>query len=123
MVSVCTSVRVCDSVFMCVLYTCIVSYGVFVCVCVVPFSCVHYTHSLCHTAIPIIIEGQFQVFQRFSSSKLVLKTVESCFVAHNYYGNGSRVCVCVRECACVRVCGSVFMCMLYTFIVSYGVMT
>ncbi len=33
--------------------------------------------------------GQFQVFQRFSSSKLVLKTVESCFVALNYYGNGS----------------------------------
>jgi hypothetical protein len=42
-----------------------------------------------HTAIPIIIEGRFQVFQRFSSSKLVLKTVESCFVALNYYGNGS----------------------------------
>jgi hypothetical protein len=36
-----------------------------------------------------IIEGQFQAFQRFSSSKLVLKTVESCFVALNY-GNGSR---------------------------------
>ncbi len=41
------------------------------------------------TAIPIIIEGRFQVFQRFSSSKLVLKTVESCFAALNYYGNGS----------------------------------
>jgi hypothetical protein len=41
------------------------------------------------TAIPIIIEGWFQVFQRFSSSKLVLQTVESCFVALNYYGNGS----------------------------------
>ncbi len=40
------------------------------------------------TAIPIIIEGRFQVFQRFSRSKLVLKAVESCFVAHNYYGNG-----------------------------------
>jgi hypothetical protein len=44
-----------------------------------------------HTAIPIIIEGQFQVFQLFSSSKLVLKTVESCFVALNYYGNGSII--------------------------------
>ncbi len=43
------------------------------------------------TAIPIIIEGSFQVFQRFSSSKLVLKTVESCFVALNYYGNGSSI--------------------------------
>ena len=42
-----------------------------------------------HTAIPIIIEGQFQVFQRFSSSKLVLETVESCFVALNYYEKGS----------------------------------
>jgi hypothetical protein len=43
------------------------------------------------TAIPIIIEGRFQVFQRFSTSKLVLKAVESCFVALNYYGNGSSV--------------------------------
>jgi hypothetical protein len=41
------------------------------------------------TAIPIIIEGQLQDFQRFSSSKLVLQTVESCFVALNYYENGS----------------------------------
>ncbi len=48
-----------------------------------------HTHTHYDTAIPIIIEGQFQVFQRFSCSKLVLKTVESCFVAFNYYGNGS----------------------------------
>ena len=41
------------------------------------------------TAIPIIIEARFQAFQRFSSRKLVLKAVESCFVALNYYGNGS----------------------------------
>ncbi len=41
------------------------------------------------TAIPIITGGQFQAFQRFSSGKLVLKAVESCFVALNYYGNGS----------------------------------
>jgi hypothetical protein len=41
------------------------------------------------TAIPIIIEGLFQVFQRFPSSKLVLKTVESCFVALIHYWNGS----------------------------------
>ncbi len=41
------------------------------------------------TAIPIIIEGLFQIFQQFSSSELVLVTVESCFVALNYYGNGS----------------------------------
>ncbi len=43
-----------------------------------------------YTAIPIIIEGQFQGFQRFSSSKLVLQTVESCFAALNYSGNGSK---------------------------------
>jgi hypothetical protein len=41
------------------------------------------------TAILIIIDCQFQAFQRFSSSKLVLKTVESCFAALNYYQNGS----------------------------------
>jgi hypothetical protein len=41
------------------------------------------------TAILIIMEGQFQAFQRFASSKLVLKTVESCFAALNYYENGS----------------------------------
>jgi hypothetical protein len=43
------------------------------------------------TAILIIIEGQFQLFQRFSSSKLVLKTVASCFAALNYYENGSTI--------------------------------
>jgi hypothetical protein len=46
--------------------------------------------SLWSTAISIIIDGRFQVFQRFSSSKLVLKTVESCFVALNCYGDGSN---------------------------------
>jgi hypothetical protein len=51
---------------------------------------VQYLEKLAHgTAIPIIIEGRFQVFQRFSSSNLVLKAVERCFVALNYYGNGS----------------------------------
>jgi hypothetical protein len=39
------------------------------------------------TAILTIIEGQFQVFQRFSSSKLILQTVESCFGALNYHEN------------------------------------
>ncbi len=43
-------------------------------------------------AILIIIEGQFQGIQRLSSSKLVLKTVESCFVALNYCENGSSMC-------------------------------
>jgi hypothetical protein len=77
----------------------------FVCVCV----CVYiYTSYQCmyncnkkSTAIPIIIEGQFQVFQRFSSSKLVLKTVESCFAALNYYGNGSMKLV-LRESILLR---------------------
>ncbi len=38
---------------------------------------------VCATAILTIIEGQFQIFQRFSSSKLVQKTAERCFVALN----------------------------------------
>ena len=37
-----------------------------------------------HTATLIVVEGQFQVFQRLSSSVLVLKTVESRFMALNY---------------------------------------
>jgi hypothetical protein len=37
------------------------------------------------------MEGQFQDFQRFPSSKLVLKAVESCFAALNYYENGSVI--------------------------------
>jgi hypothetical protein len=41
------------------------------------------------TAILIIIEGQFQAFQRFSGSKLLLQTVGSHFAAFNYYENGS----------------------------------
>ncbi len=57
------------------------------------------------TAIPIIIEGRFQNFQRFSSGNLVLITVESCFVALNHYGNGSTmyrsVCVCMYEYICI----------------------
>jgi hypothetical protein len=60
------------------------------------------------TAIPIIIEGQFQAFQRFSSSKLVLKTVESCFVALNYYENGSIVYV-ELVCREMSICGRVFV--------------
>jgi hypothetical protein len=43
------------------------------------------------TAILIISEGRYQAFQRFSSSKLVLKTVASCFSALHYYENGSAV--------------------------------
>ncbi len=43
-----------------------------------------------HTAILTITEGQFQVFQRFTSSKLVLQTVESCFAALKYYENGGE---------------------------------
>jgi hypothetical protein len=40
------------------------------------------------TAILIIIEGQFQVIQRFSSCKLMLNAVESRFVARSYCENG-----------------------------------
>jgi hypothetical protein len=45
--------------------------------------------TVAHTAILMIMEGQFQAFQWFSSSKLLLKTVESCFAAFNCYENGS----------------------------------
>jgi hypothetical protein len=45
------------------------------------------------TAILIIIEGQLQGFQRFSGSKLVLRTVESCFEALNYYEKWQYVIV------------------------------
>jgi hypothetical protein len=37
-----------------------------------------------------IFQGPFPAFQRFSSSKLVLKIVESCFPALNYFGNASQ---------------------------------
>jgi hypothetical protein len=43
-----------------------------------------------HTAILIITEGRFQIFQRFSSSKLVPTTVESRFSALNYFENDSN---------------------------------
>jgi hypothetical protein len=41
------------------------------------------------TAILTITVGQFQVFQRYSSSKMVQRTVESRFEALKYYENGS----------------------------------
>ncbi len=48
---------------------------------------------ICHgTAILIIIEDRFQVFQRFSSSTLVLKTVGNRLATLNYYENGSSLC-------------------------------
>ena len=48
-----------------------------------------YTYVLRFTAILIIFEGRFQVFQQFSSGKLVFKDVEIRFAALNYYENGS----------------------------------
>jgi hypothetical protein len=63
-------------------------------------------------------------FQRFPSSKLVLITVESCFVALNYYGNGSTftpkknssdeadICATVCMCTCTCVCKRFCMCIL-----------
>jgi hypothetical protein len=80
--------------------------------CILLYVCMLGSKHVVCTAIPIIIEGRFQVFQRFSSSKLVLKTVESCFVALNYYGNGSmwrHVCVCL--CVCFA-CKSIYACIL-----------
>ena len=49
------------------------------------------TASASSTALPIITEDRFQVFQRNPSSKLVLKAVESRFAALNYYENGSTL--------------------------------
>ena len=36
------------------------------------------------------MEGRFDIFQRFLSNKLELKTVESRFIALHYYKNGSN---------------------------------
>jgi hypothetical protein len=41
------------------------------------------------TGVFKIIEGQFHAFQRGASSKLVLKTVESCLPSLNYFGNAT----------------------------------
>ncbi len=72
----------------CILEVCICIHFMYVCM----HICMHTAYLwVIYTAIPIIIEGQFQVFQRFSSSELVLKAVESCFVALDYYGNGSML--------------------------------
>ncbi len=65
-------------------------------------ACAHHTHTHTNpTAILIIIEGQFQIFQRLSSSKLVLKTVESCFTVLNYYENGSMTYTCTFDMSAV----------------------
>jgi hypothetical protein len=39
----------------------------------------------------MIIVGQFQNFQRFFSSKLVLKTVKNSFTALNHHEKGSSI--------------------------------
>ncbi len=57
---------------------------------VCPALCIVLRPSI-HTAILIIVEGQFQVFQLFPISKLGLKPVERCFIAFNYYGIGARI--------------------------------
>ncbi len=49
-------------------------------------------HPHSRTGIFKIIESQFPAFQRFSSSKLVLKTVESRFSALRYFENLSNAC-------------------------------
>jgi hypothetical protein len=59
---------------------------------------------------------QNHTFQRVSSSKLVLKSVENCSAALNYNENGSKntaVCECEKVymlCECLYVC--VYVCML-----------
>ncbi len=54
------------------------------------------------TAIPIIIEGRFQVFQRFSSSKLVLENMWILVKIHSFLKLCMYACVCVF--VCVRAC-------------------
>ncbi len=61
--------------------------------------------------ISIIIEGQFQVFQRFSIGQLVLKTVESRFTALNCYGNGGRG-KCLKK---IKTSGPLIFDLLYTY--------
>ncbi len=78
-------VYVCAHMSLC-MYMCVYAYDIFQ---TLLLFVVKIPSSSEHTAIPMIIEGELQDFQRFSSSKLVLKTVESCFVALNYYGNDS----------------------------------
>ena len=61
------------------------------------------------TAILIRIEDRLQVFQRFSSSNLVLKTVESRYTTLIYYENGSMThlhthTVGVYICVLTRLC-------------------
>jgi hypothetical protein len=60
-----------------------------------PYACSGLTPD---PALLIIFEGQFQIFQRHSSSKLVLKTVESCLTILTYYENGVLHCfVCLLQ--------------------------
>jgi hypothetical protein len=68
-----------------------------------------------HTAIVTIIEGQFEVFQRFSSSKLVLKTVG---VKLRFFAQLAWV-TCVYMCAVCTVwlrCILVHVVTLHTYI-------
>jgi hypothetical protein len=53
------------------------------------YMCMHMCMSVLFSAILMLIEGRLQAFQRLSSSKLVLKTVQNCFTALHYYENGS----------------------------------
>ena len=46
-----------------------------------------------HTTLIIIFDSQFQLFERFSSSRSLLKTVESCFETLNYAANWSTISV------------------------------
>jgi hypothetical protein len=75
------------------------------------YVCAHILFETVPTAILIIIGGLFQIFQRFSTSKLVLKTVKSRVAALNYYANGSirRISSNLCVCACMYVCVYVSM--------------
>jgi hypothetical protein len=84
------------------MYACMYIHVLYVCVCRVLMhtNAMHcpdehysyaysYTYTIADLAVLIIIDRQFQAFQRFFSSKLVLKTVESRSDTLSYYEDGS----------------------------------
>jgi hypothetical protein len=68
---------------------CYVCAELYVNMCVFVQSKAYISSPILFTAILIIIKDLFQVIQRFSSSKVVLKAVESRFAAPSCYENGS----------------------------------
>jgi hypothetical protein len=81
--TLCTQTRVVNT--FCLIYPLLLH----TCTCTYTYTCIQiyvYTHMcVCSHNILMIFQGQSQIFQRFSSSKMVLKTVKSRFAALKYY--------------------------------------